>query len=215
QLPKLVTAHAAILLAPPVERQFGNADLANGIRHRHALAAQNLNLPKLRDDLVGLVSLVCHCGPPSWSKPYFKVDPFNGGGSLQQPAIVEPVDPFQRRELDGLERAPWPASMDHFGLVQAVDRLGESVVVRVADAADGGLDARFGQALGILDRHILDASVRMMHQTASMDRAAIMQRLFERIENEARMRRSAHPPADDPAGIGIDDEGHVDKASPG
>src|SRR5690606_13124876 len=37
--------------------------------------------PKLRDDLVGLVSLVCHCGPPSWSKPYFKVDPFNGGGS--------------------------------------------------------------------------------------------------------------------------------------
>src|SRR5690606_27118688 len=60
---------------------FGNADLANGIRHRHALAAQNLNLPKLRDDLVGLVSLVCHCGPPSWSKPYFKVDPFNGGGS--------------------------------------------------------------------------------------------------------------------------------------
>src|SRR5690606_27718080 len=58
-----------------------NADLANGIRHRHALAAQNLNLPKLRDDLVGLVSLVCHCGPPSWSKPYFKVDPFNGGGS--------------------------------------------------------------------------------------------------------------------------------------
>src|SRR5690606_20512449 len=81
QLPKLVTAHAAILLAPPVERQFGNADLANGIRHRHALAAQNLNLPKLRDDLVGLVSLVCHCGPPSWSKPYFTVDPSNGGGS--------------------------------------------------------------------------------------------------------------------------------------
>src|SRR5690606_17611460 len=23
-----------------------------------------------------------HCGPPSWSKPYFKVDPFNGGGSV-------------------------------------------------------------------------------------------------------------------------------------
>src|SRR5690606_21010396 len=88
-LPKLVTAHAAILLAPPVERQFGNADLANGIRHRHALAAQNLNLPKLRDDLVGLVSLVCHCGPPSWSKPYFKVDPFNGGGSRLL-AILDP-----------------------------------------------------------------------------------------------------------------------------
>src|SRR5690606_5056750 len=83
QLPKLVTAHAAILLTPPVERQLGNADLANSIRHRHALASQNLCLPKLRDDLVGLVSLVCHCGPPSWSKRYFKVDPFNGGGSAR------------------------------------------------------------------------------------------------------------------------------------
>src|SRR5690606_36143756 len=81
QLPKLVTAHAAIQLAPPVIRQLGNADLANSIRHRHALATQNLNLPKLRDDLFGLVSLGCHRGPPSWSKPYFKVDPFNGGGS--------------------------------------------------------------------------------------------------------------------------------------
>ena len=30
--------------------------------------------------------------------------------------------------------------MDHFGLVQAIDRLGESVVVRVADAADGVFD---------------------------------------------------------------------------
>src|SRR5690606_9199653 len=82
QLPALVTAHAAILLAPPVIRQLRNADLANRIRHRHPLAAQNFNLPKLRDNLVGLVSLVCHRGPPSWSKPYFKVDPFNGGGSL-------------------------------------------------------------------------------------------------------------------------------------
>src|SRR5690606_5074387 len=83
QLPELVTAHAAILLAPPVIRQLRNADLANRIRHRHPLAAQNFNLPKLRDDLVGLVSLVCHRGPPSWSKPYFKVGPFNGGGSFK------------------------------------------------------------------------------------------------------------------------------------
>ena len=35
---------------------------------------------------------------------------------LQKPAIVEPVDPFQRRELDGLERPPLPTSMDDLGL---------------------------------------------------------------------------------------------------
>ncbi len=62
QLTKLVTAHA--MLAPSIVGQLGNADLANRVRHRHSLAAQNLNLPKLRDDLLGLVSLGAHRGPP-------------------------------------------------------------------------------------------------------------------------------------------------------
>ncbi len=75
-------AHAAMLLAPPVEHEFRNADLPHGIRHRHALAPQDFSLPKLRDDLFGLVSLVCYRGPPSWPKPYSKVDPFNGGRSV-------------------------------------------------------------------------------------------------------------------------------------
>ena len=39
--------------------------------------------------------------------------------------------------------------MDEFRLVEAVDRLGERVVVRVADAADGGLDTGLGEALGV------------------------------------------------------------------
>jgi len=50
---------------------------------------------------------------------------------LQQPAIVEPVDPFQGGELDGLERAPWSASVDHLSLVETADGFGESVVVNV------------------------------------------------------------------------------------
>ena len=45
--------------------------------------------------------------------------------------------------------------MDDLGLVEAVDRLGESVVVAVADAADRWLDAGLGQALGVLDRDVL------------------------------------------------------------
>jgi hypothetical protein len=36
---------------------------------------------------------------------------------LQEPSIVELIDPFQRCELDGLEVSPWPAAMDHLGLV--------------------------------------------------------------------------------------------------
>jgi hypothetical protein len=31
---------------------------------------------------------------------------------LRQPAVVEPVEPFEGGELEGLEVAPWPAPMD-------------------------------------------------------------------------------------------------------
>ena len=77
---------------------------------------------------------------------------------LQKPAIVEPVHPLESCELDGLEVPPRPASMDDLGLVEAVDRFGEGVVVRVADAANGRFDPGFGKALGVLDRNILGAS---------------------------------------------------------
>jgi hypothetical protein len=45
--------------------------------------------------------------------------------------------------------------MDDLGFVEAVDRLGESVVIGVADAANGWLDAGLGQALGVFDRDVL------------------------------------------------------------
>ena len=66
---------------------------------------------------------------------------------LQEPPVVEPVHPFQRRELDGFERPPRSAPMDDLGLVEAIDRFGESVVVGIADAANRRLDARLRQAL--------------------------------------------------------------------
>ena len=67
---------------------------------------------------------------------------------LQQPSVVEPVDPFQRGELDGFKRPPGSAPVDELSLVEAVDGLGESVVVAVADAAHGRLHAGLGQAPG-------------------------------------------------------------------
>jgi hypothetical protein len=45
--------------------------------------------------------------------------------------------------------------MDDLGLVETVDRLGESIVITVADAAHRRLDARLHQPLGILDRDVL------------------------------------------------------------
>ena len=53
-----------------------------------------------------------------------------------QPPMVEPVGPFNRVVLDGFEAAPGSAPVDHHGFVEAVDGLGQSVVVAVADTAD-------------------------------------------------------------------------------
>src|SRR3954453_4820545 len=61
----------------------------------------------------------------------------------------------------------------------------------------------------------LAAPVAVVHEPATMDRPPIMQGLLQRIEHEARMRRARGPPAHDPAGIGVDHEGDVDKAGPG
>ena len=79
----------------------------------------------------------------------------NVSDRLQQPSIVEPGDPFERGELDLFETAPWPAPPDHLGFVKPVDRLGERIIVAVADAADGRLDAGVLQALRVFDRDIL------------------------------------------------------------
>ncbi len=55
--------------------------------------------------------------------------------------MIEPIDPFQGCEFHGLEIPPWSAPMNDLGLVEAVDRFSEGVVVAVTNAANGRLDA--------------------------------------------------------------------------
>jgi len=50
---------------------------------------------------------------------------------LQDPVVVEPVDPFQRGVLDVVEAPPLSPPSDDFGLVETVDRLGHPVVKRI------------------------------------------------------------------------------------
>ena len=45
--------------------------------------------------------------------------------------------------------------MDDLGFEEAVDRLGQSIVVAVADAAHRRLDTSVGQTFSILDRDVL------------------------------------------------------------
>ena len=44
---------------------------------------------------------------------------------LQKSAVVEPVDPFQGGELNGVEVAPRPAPVNDLGLVKPVEGFGE------------------------------------------------------------------------------------------
>ncbi len=89
-----------------------------------------------------------------------------------------------------LSKLPWPSSPDDLGFVESVDRLGERIVVAVADAADRWFDARVFQALGVFYGEILASAIRVMDEAAAVNRPAIVQRLFERIEHEARLRRA-------------------------
>lgn len=78
--------------------------------------------------------------------------------------MIEPVDPFQCCELDGLKGTPGSPPVDHFGLVESVDRFGERIVVAVTDTANRRLDASLGQSLSILDREVLAAPIGMMDE---------------------------------------------------
>ena len=57
--------------------------------------------------------------------------------------------------------------MDDLGFVKTVDRFGESIVIGVADAADGGLDASLSQALGVFDRDVFGGFKRSSQRDPS------------------------------------------------
>jgi hypothetical protein len=69
--------------------------------------------------------------------------------------FVEPVNPFEGGELDGLEGTPQSAPMDQLDLEETDDDFSKGIVVRIADTADRGFDAGLGEPLRVADRHVL------------------------------------------------------------
>jgi hypothetical protein len=79
---------------------------------------------------------------------------------LEQSPVVEPVDPFQRGVFDGFEGSPGASSVDDLGLVKAVDRFGQGVVIAVTDAAtDGSIPASARRSVYLIDRYWLPRSL--------------------------------------------------------
>ena len=108
----------------------------------------------------------------------------NVADGLEQAPMVEPVDPFEGGKFHRLGMAPGTTPADHLGLEQPDHRLGQGVVVAVADAADRGLDAGLGKPLGVADRDVQAAAIAMVHQAVT-EGAPVIERLFQGIQDKA------------------------------
>jgi hypothetical protein len=131
--------------------------------------------------------------------------------------VVEPVDPFGGGQLEFLDRAPGLAWFDQFGLVQAVDGLGQGIVIGASDGPDGGLDTGFGEAFGEPDRRVLGTPICMVDNIFQVDSSFLLagpDGLFDRVEHHRGGHRRCDSPAQDPACVGVGDEGYVGESRP-
>jgi hypothetical protein len=102
--------------------------------------------------------------------------------------VIEPIDPLERGELDGLEVTPRSFGSDHFGLEEADDGFSERIIVRVATAAHRRLDPGIGQTFRIPHRDVLRAAIAVMEQIAGVRVTAVVDRLVQGIEDEISPR---------------------------
>src|ERR1700678_4416584 len=80
---------------------------------------------------------------------------------------------------------------------------------------EGSTPASARRSVYLMETYWLPLTIAVVHEPASLHKPPIMESLLQSVQDEAGMRRPAHPPADDPAGIGVDDKGDIDEAGPG
>ena len=134
---------------------------------------------------------------------------------LVDPAFVEPVDVGERRPLDVLDVAPGSLAVNQLGLVEAVEALGERVVVGVSLGPHRRDDGCLVKSLGVANPEILDAPVGMMDQAREVERVARVDRHLERVDGEVAAQRRRDLPADDGPAEHVGDERDVDPARVG
>jgi hypothetical protein len=68
------------------------------------------------------------------------------------PTMIKPVDVLQGGQLQLVEAAPRPVPLYQLGLVQAVHRLGERVVIRIPFATNGNRSTGLVETFGMTNR---------------------------------------------------------------
>jgi len=83
------------------------------------------------------------------------------GDEFQQPGMV---DPFERGIRARFEAASRYSPVDHLCFGKAIDRLGQSMIVAVADPADRRLDRGFCTAFDVLNGNAYEPHLPMMDE---------------------------------------------------
>ena len=104
--------------------------------------------------------------------------------------------------------------MDDLGLDKANHRSRQSLVAGAADAADRGLKAGFGQALGAARADASGSPVGMMRERAAGEGLALAKGLARSTGSTIRPCRTRHAPADGASSKDVDPEGDRHEAAP-
>ena len=129
--------------------------------------------------------------------------------------MIKPVDPRERRELDGLQVSPRAFPLNHLRLEEPDHGFRKGIVIGIAPAAHRRRDPGLRQPLRVAHRQVLRAAVAVMDELGEAVPTAVINRLFQGIQDEIGAQRRRDPPADDVPSEDIDDEGDVHEAPPG
>jgi hypothetical protein len=131
----------------------------------------------------------------------------------EQSHLLEPRHPDQRLVLHRVEATPRALAGDDFGLVQPDHALRLRITVGIPHAADGGRVAHLVQPRGETQRSVLRPVSRGDQEPPAI--GAVVQGLFQGIQDQARVHGPPRPPPHDTARVHVDHQCHIDDATPG
>jgi hypothetical protein len=120
---------------------------------------------------------------------------------------------FQGYILGGLKGSQWTALLNYLTLVMAIDCFGQSMVVKVADHANGRLDALQPTVRSIWSRHI-GCPGHGGDQPAVIASCATMISLLDSVQNGAGMRDPDSPSAHKQQVTDVDHEREIAQTLP-
>jgi hypothetical protein len=80
---------------------------------------------------------------------------------LVNSSVVEPVDVVERRPFDVFDVAPRSLAVDQLGLVETVERFGQSIVIGVTLRSNGRDDLGLAETFRVTNAEVLNAAVRV------------------------------------------------------